>query len=452
MNSAESRIKSALNDAVGHKNSGLPPTEAVSKAASGIGLNPDETERLVESFNIALTNATIHAAEDKTASFPLADRGQVMANVFDVFKSASSEKVASADQVEAFSVEAGRIDLSWMHGGMPKSASLDNPDELVRHSHNAFQKIGQALEASAQEAYDAGIGVERRFEAMIDHMEESAFSGKFATLEMQALSEYGEGIKPVLDNLFDAVGLAERGERRFEGTAKIGSTYFSPTTEYRLFEDLMSVTESLHEKNAALEKVAEEAGREVSEITALLNEAVPETAPRSSPKTAYAADLISGKGDSGGGIKGIDIQGLVGDPPFDRGSGLLPSTWQGVAGTISDTFSKAHGDALKKFYSGPKDDVGMEKDNIDRATILSDLIANDEIISRADRRDVEDSYSALLQIAPSLTKNRAVVKGWLRQASASQAVDPFMTKQLLDLEKGHLTNKALEKGERPLPS
>jgi hypothetical protein len=454
MNSAESKIKEALHAAVELKNSGNSPTEAVSKAASRLALNPDMTERLVEAFNIALTNATIRDASDKTASFPLADRGAVMKNVFDIFDTPDTSKTASAGEaVEAsFSCSPGEVDLSWLHGGMVKQASLDNPEELVRQTHGELQKIGRNIEAAAQDAYASEVSVEREFRGLLDVMSQSAFLGKFANFETQALSEYGEQVRPILDNLYEAAGLNRFNEIRAQGEFKIASKYFEPTEAYRRFDLLMEATQDLHNKTAALENVAGESSKSAAELYTLLAEAVPATAIKTASKRLSAADLVlaapsqkAAEQDS----PGVDISGLVGKSPFDRGSGLLPSSWQGVASSVTDAYSKAHGDAVKKFYTGPKDEVGMERDNLTRSTILQELLAKDEIISKADPATVQDSYNALLQVAPTMTLNKAVVQSWLRQASASQAVDPFMAKQLLDLEKGSLTNKALERGEKP---
>lgn len=469
MNTAEKKIKTALNLAVDFKNNGSDPTEAVSKAASLEALNPDMTERLVEAFNIALTNATIKNASDKTASFPLADRDLVMRNVFDVYEApAKTEKKASDDVTSHVQIEAGDIDLSWMLDGRQKLANLDNPEEMVRHVYGTFQNAQHELSKVAQDVFAASQNMENGFFDVCSIATTSEFLGKFATFEMQALSEYGEQVRPVLDNIFDAAGLDRFGEKRFEGSVKIAADFFPETEIYSAFDRLMNATNAYHEANGIYSQKGAEVQSQIEETNTLLREAVHESsAPEVRAK--QAADLLDpispnvpltlwdklgadreddGGGGGGGGIKGIDPTAITGSSPFDRGSGLLPASWKGVSSSVSDQYSQAHGEAMKNYFRGPKDEVDLEKDNIKRITILRQLMADDEIISKVDPKQIEQSYSALLQTAPQMTLNPAVVQGWLRQSSATQAVDPFSAKQLLDLEKGSLQNKALAKGEK----
>lgn len=466
MNTAEKKIKTALNLAVDFKNNGSDPTEAVSKAASLEALNPDMTERLVEAFNIALTNATIKNASDKTASFPLADRDTVMKNVFDIYEApAKTDKEASVDAAPHIQIEAGDIDLSWMLDGRQKVANLDNPEEMVRHVYGTCQNAQHELSKVAQDVFAASQNMERGFLDVCSIATTSEFLGKFAMFEMQALSEYGEQVRPVLDNIFDAAGLDRFGEKRFEGSVKLASDFFPETEIYSAFDRLMNATTAYHEAEGIYSQKEAEVQSQTAETNALLREAVRGvSAPGTEVK--HAADLLGpilpdapstlwdklgeDKQDDGGGggIKGIDPTALTGSSPFDRGSGLLPASWKGISSSISDQYSQAHGEAMKNYFRGPKDEVDLEKDNIKRMTILRQLMAEDEIISKIDPKQVEQNYNALLQTAPHMTLNPAVVQGWLRQSSATQAVDPFTAKQLLDLEKGSLQNKALAKGEK----
>ena len=83
MNPAESKIKNALEKAAYyHRENGLSPNDSIIKAANEYELNPHMIDRVVESFNVAKTNAVLSRATDKTASFPVAERAVILDAVF----------------------------------------------------------------------------------------------------------------------------------------------------------------------------------------------------------------------------------------------------------------------------------------------------------------------------------------------------------------------------------
>jgi hypothetical protein len=462
MNAAESKIKKALNLAVDYRNKGSSPTEAVIKAASDQSLSPDMAERLVESFNIALTNATIKNASDKTASFLLAEKGEVMKGVFDIYRP-SEGKMASSSEPDSFSCTHDDIDLSWMYGGR-KSVSFDNPVELIRKVAGVTQLAEHEISNYSQDALAASMKTERSFLDVCESATLSDFRGKFASFEMRALSEYGEAVRPVIDNIYEATGLEGIGEARFEGTAKIASEYFPPCSFYSKFEKLMADTTELFQKQDAYDQKLAALNEEIGETETLLREALSDYS--FSPTIGKSAAAMLGtapfsflqkegadekeKKPSGGGGGGFlkTMGGAMGGTPFDRSKSLVPSSWEGTGKSISDEYQQAHTNAIESYYKGPKDEVDMEMSNVRRQAILSELMANDDIISKIDPKHIEQSYSTLLSMAPDLTLQPGVVQSWLRQSSAAQSVDPYTAKQLLDLQQGVLKNKAIAKGEK----
>lgn len=73
-NDVESKIARAVSSAVeDHMGNGTEPNEAIAKVAMDQGLSLPMTERAVEIFNAAKTRVFLKSAEDRTASFPVAD-------------------------------------------------------------------------------------------------------------------------------------------------------------------------------------------------------------------------------------------------------------------------------------------------------------------------------------------------------------------------------------------
>lgn len=93
----ESRITRAVTSAVeDHMTNGTHPDVAIAKVAQDQGLSIPMTERAVEVFNQAKTRVFLKSAEDKTASFPVADSRKAIKLAFGqglTSKTASREEV-----------------------------------------------------------------------------------------------------------------------------------------------------------------------------------------------------------------------------------------------------------------------------------------------------------------------------------------------------------------------
>lgn len=445
MNEAERKIKVALRLAVDFKNDGDDPNTAVSKAASLEKLNPDMTERVVQGFNIALTNATLKNASDKTAAFPIADLPTVMERVFG-HTPAKNDKTASAVH-EAFFAESKPVTVrvGW-ESGMQKAAAAENPEGMVRQVHGACELARHEVSKIAQDVMCAENKVQEAFVNMVDLLSNTDMSGKFAMFEMQARSEYGDDIIPVIDNLYEAGGLDRFNEPRFVGSVKIASDYFPSTPVYSAFDRLMEATNAYHKAVEEGETKQAEIGAEISSLVTLMHEALPETRPF--PKLGEDEG-----GPSGGRATNLLSSVTAGLPsreslsPFSSDSRMIPSAVGGVSKGLGDQYAKAHSHHLETLYKGPKDEVANEMNNVRRGAIIRELMTNDDVISKMDPSHLQEHYNALLTIAPDLTLQPSVVRGWLRHSAASQAVDPFTAKQLADLQGQVSKNKLIATGQ-----
>lgn len=86
-----------------------------------------------------------------------------------------------------------------------------------------------------------------------------------------------------------------------------------------------------------------------------------------------------------------------------------------------------------------------EKRNIKAQTILSDLLANDDVIAGHDADQVLRTYNEIASVAPRVAVQSALVRPWLHRLLAGRA-DPFELQGLADLEsslqKNELAGKA----------
>ena len=87
-----------------------------------------------------------------------------------------------------------------------------------------------------------------------------------------------------------------------------------------------------------------------------------------------------------------------------------------------------------------------EVDNRNRAFLLQELISTDPIISKFPTHQTVDAYQQLLRIAPELSNEKEITRAFLRQAGASQAIDPFQAEQLISANNNLFKQHQMQRG------
>jgi hypothetical protein len=110
---------------------------------------------------------------------------------------------------------------------------------------------------------------------------------------------------------------------------------------------------------------------------------------------------------------------------------------EGVASQGSDAISSVIGDIGKKYKKYK--DLPRSRRN------LRELVRTDDIISRADPRQISDLYRTMYDVAPNMTKHKEAVRSFLRQGLMHEGgLDPMSIGQLARSEAaltGKLTGK-----------
>ena len=89
------------------------------------------------------------------------------------------------------------------------------------------------------------------------------------------------------------------------------------------------------------------------------------------------------------------------------------------------------------------------EDNRDRAFLLQELATTDPILSKMPTSNVVNAYEQMLRIAPELSKEKEITRAFLRQAGATQAIDPFQGQQLIQANTQLLKQHQLQQGMKP---
>jgi len=120
----------------------------------------------------------------------------------------------------------------------------------------------------------------------------------------------------------------------------------------------------------------------------------------------------------------------------DNFKSKITSSDSGMAGDAAKGYSlKVRGIESPKKQQIDKQEI----ENIKREAILRELM-NDDIISQQDPSEIENSYNALIQLAPNASMIKDIARSVLRQGTA-QVIDPHFANSLVELENNLLKTK-----------
>lgn len=432
MNSAETKIHKAFRKASQYCTEGMDPSDALSKSVTENDLNADMTKRAAEMLNIYLTHDFMRKAKDKTASFPLADVPRVLKQAFMNPMEPRNESGNSTTVVvrkKKASAETQHVKWAASQDEAPREIA-----DLVEQLNGSIKLAEINVSKLRSENERAVNGSMDSYVKLVESFRESGKTAGFAEFEKNVVSEYGSQAIEYMNNLAEILP----NPTRFENlpSVKTGS-YFKRSSQHDLFdafidgiEESKTIATKLAELTAELADMKSQRDELFLSMSPVVKKAESAADFLSNNKIALAKTPQSGVAH---GAARFFLKKLPGDP-FD------------VAG---DTTSKAL-DALKtkgisgeymKHYSAPQAAADNEMANLQRAAILRDLMINDDIIAGHDPSGVQGAYNALLQLAPDATMNREVVRSFLRNAAAQQAIDPFTAKQVVDLQNEMMKQK-----------
>ena len=462
----EDRLRSALEDAVKFCNSGSTPDEAVCKSASAAGFNRDQTDRLVETLNTAITINQYKQASDKTKSFPIAHKDKVAEMMLDADKVlGTSEKKAEVQHVyfeymkPAYDYVKHADDVEVKAAGSDDritGLSLDNlaylsiqQMKLVKNAADYASNVAGIIKGNlitklydfADSVKKAGVTKYARFKSSTEHKDVLKELDKVLPVEFKEAecndslvddSDLADFEKTAEDMANDIVSLKEMRDQAkamhkqaADMESQINDAFVEkkegPSTFFGLFKSATLATDGAL-LDMALGKYVDTAKKYDSlEKQKTRLEAQNEKAVESNKKLKKQLDKLreqSSDSDPGfldyvyGSQNKKDMQGVIGLAPFRE---------------LGDLFFHSKADE--------NDETIRTIENVKRSIMLEDLMLNDPVIADADPDIVTDVYKSLLQTSPGVANNKEVVRSILRQAINSIAISPYDANTWADLEK-----------------
>ena len=428
----EDRLRSALEDAVKFCNSGSTPDEAVCKSASAAGFNSDQTDRLVETLNTAITLNQYKNASDRTKSFPLAHKTKVAEMMLDADKVlGKSEKKAEAQHIYFDYMKPAYDYVKHADDVEVKAAGSDDKTTGLSLDNLAYLSIKQMkMFKNAADYADNVAGIIKgdlvtRLYALADSVKKAGVTKyarfKSSTTHNDVIKELDKVLPAEFkkaecnDALIDDSDLAD-----FEKAAE------------DMANDMVSLKE-MRDQAKAMHKQA-------SDMEAQINDAFVEK--KEGPSTFF------GLFKQAAIIRPADVRNAIEKQVVDPmasaafGKGIL----DGYEGYIhSKPVTTGLDEIFFKNRKKENDEIEATLENLRRSLLIEDLMMKDPIISEADPDTVISTYKSLIHTSPNVANNKEVVRAVLRQAINSVAISPYDAKTWADLEKTQIEGRKMER-------
>ncbi|CAK0744904.1 conserved hypothetical protein [Gammaproteobacteria bacterium] len=455
MKNPDALVKFAVTDIVNQINIGLTPQAATEKVAKELDLNPNFIKRAAEAINVALHyNHFKKHADAKADDFPIVDAQVAVENIFGAKEKTASEfrsELLSSFQSEEISPKFAR----YLETGPYKEAYekiLAEKDVkfglseagVYEKSANYLRDLKKTAEDKSGEAKEAEFQVNRSFCSILEKFAKAEdYRASFADFESQAFSLYGEKAVPYIDLLYKTSQLKEA-----RGTHDVNYKMFNPAQEVNMLGEFLKKAETL----STIVKEAEDAQHNYKF------------------EKDYATDIFKKRGSEL--IKGAEV--IADGSILEKLEAEMKKEAVKIAAIPEEDPVMAsikmkkeaslakEGERIKSAFEfintaldigkdqgkpSVKATTSSESDNRDRAFLLQELATTDPILAKLPTHKVVDSYQQLLRIAPEISKEKELVRSFLRQSTASQAIGPFEGQQLVEANTKLLKQRMMQQGQ-----
>lgn len=429
---AERNITEALEKVAEMVADGSHPDEAIVKVASERSLPAGHVNLMVNAFNTGRAETQRKIGGDifeKAAEFDLADAENILGKMFP-----KSVKTASQIHTETAVSEEYSAPPTWYKRHVKAAAAKLELPPLVT-------KAGKAITGVEPLPTDPVEAMKKAHCRMLDAAREldnqrgvaSAAHDKLVG-SITKLGEYFRktdcepflGVKGNMTRIFGKkaealFSILEKRNRSLTKQAGSGKEFFSlvefSKQPYSLVKECLENAEDYLKKQASFEEFQKKASA-LSEETLL-----PFVVPQDQATSLGVLGSFEKKSNLGALAAGYILSPAAGATA--AGKELAMST--SVPSTADARLSWA------KRTSDPIQAATLR--NIEAQSMLTDLMANDDVISTYDPDTVLDHYNQISELAPRASTQESLVRSILRKRLASgNNVDPYEIDQLLSIE------------------
>jgi hypothetical protein len=407
----ESEIVDSVVESIKLTNGGMEPSEAIAKVAAQKGYSKDIAGRMVEAFNVSKTRKHQKEAsgDEKVASFAIADLGRVTSILFPEIIDTPSKEASAAWAPAECRIQESRFFMDEvvpsLSSGVEKHSFSDvDMEQYIKSKRRVVVSAERLKEAAYSDMASTRVGMETALEKLTSYFKHS-YHDPFKVVEKSAILKHGERSRKLMD----------------------------------------LVHERLHSKEARCEAVFEKSAdaKCSSDADSLLDSVITSTdayiaAARRFSETAARADGLRSAYDKTASFLIKAGDGLV--------SGAIQSALGNIA-AVKVTEERPFSEAVQEVRDELMDpDIEAERKAINAQVVLTDLMHNDEVISKADPYKVVSAFNDISSIAPHAVESPVTMRTFVRKVLEYPDLDPHDIANLLGVEKS-LVGKGVDKME-----
>jgi hypothetical protein len=414
--SKENEVISAIKEAIKEANDGTDASDAIAKIASAHKFSGEMAKRMVEIYNNSKTLALFKSAEfDRTETFPLADPDKVILQMFpDKVDTPAEEKIAQVVPEDYSKTEQDFTKKSHRLDKVEPSTYNKSVAMMIQHGINAQEKDSKAIRAKEFEANLVKESIYRDLSMLcgyfrqLDHI-------PFEKVEEDVMIRYGA----------------------------LGKEAMDLTWKMAKLEDVTTT----HDKRASVvdldkSRIVDEKCMPMPIVQELITKLV---------KLGEARDLVKTmkKNYKDFWIKYENKLAQLKQARFES-EDQTPDPFEGMMKGAEDLPEPYKPDKPKppvttytdpKVYTSPEvvnlldPSFDTEMKSIRMSTMITDLMANDPVLSQSDPDEVIRLYNEISAMAPTVASEPLAIRSLLRYYIAGGEMDRMELNQIIDIEK-----------------
>ena len=430
------RLMSALEASVEVFNSGSTPVEAVYKAADAEDFNIEQTRRLCEMFNTARTLYHYTANPEKRAErFEVVDPDQVIEKLF--ARSNVGKKLAHSDLEISEEYFVPERDPA-----IQKAASLSDDSflDLVEDTPTEEEQIGRVMRRALSDKRAAAHAAD---EADIASMQAWNLAHDLARRVKYAFDIGDTGSYEYLARNSTLTGLLASDLPRYIQEHAVPKLAFNKSVEVnpvaeRWMHELAEI-DTLLQKSANLLAAASDLEKYADEF---MRDNL-DTLNPPPPAPDEFDSMLDNASKEANAVKTADSDGpdflelgtrTVGGVRKALEEPTEPAR-KAVGAAASDYISTGLKGLLRDKYKKDNEEVSDYLKHQQQSIMFEELVRTDPVLSEVDPQQLSDAYLTILDLAPEVAYNKAIVRSMLRQMVHSDAFSVFDADNLTRLEK-----------------
>lgn len=423
---SEERLLNVLESVAGAVTDDGDPNEAIAKAASEKGVPSGHIHLLVNAYNTGRTTRQRLDHDnvwDKAASFPLADTGDILQRMYpDEIKSASAlsrETAVSEDYLVSPIGWVNRLAAAekqaWARTQelppLVATPPAPNPTDEAAAWRRKEREVGQLTKAASEARYRTSYALDltRDLTGELQAYFKTAKAAPYVEVRDNCLRLHGDAVQPIFTYLeAEQPELAQKRASRITGPAK-GHAYDLVERCLEAGEVFQALRDDYHEKQAAADQA--------------------ESALYAGAQRPRARHPILGHELQDEETKEAEGKGLF--------TNMIAKP-MGILGNYQDSIHKAQGAELaKQMVKQPKPDPNLDAEmkNIQRKSVIQDLLSGDDVVAGHDPHEVLSAYKDIADVAPISSQKPAIVRDFVRRRLASGQLSYFDIEALTRIEK-----------------